>query len=234
MILGIDGDVLVYMSMWKNETLEEAKTKLDEILLSVLENNFTEEYLIALGGDTNWREDFYVDYKKSSSRLASKKDKPEYHQQLKEWLRSHPNAVTAHGFEADDLLRMWYFQAQEAGDPYIVCSIDKDLDCIPGRHYNIRKEEHYSVAEDYADHHYWKQILMGDAVDNIPGLKGVGPVKADKILADCKDHKDLKLAVINAYKEHYGDDWKGYLIANGRLIHIWRHYGDHFKLGDYQ
>lgn len=233
MICGIDGDVLVYMSMWKNDTLEEAKVKLDEVLQSVLENNFADEYLIALGGDTNWREDFYVDYKKSSSRLASKKNKPEYHSALKDYIRSHPCSVVADGFEADDLLRMWYFQAKEAGDPYIVCSIDKDLDCIPGKHYNIKKEEHYDVTEDYADKHYWKQILMGDAVDNIPGLPKVGPVTAEKILEDCKDHQERKLAVINAYKDKYNNDWKDYLLANGRLIHIWRHYNDHFRLGDY-
>ena len=29
---------------------------------------------------------------------------------------------------------------------------------------------------------FYKQVLMGDRVDNIPGLKGVGDKKADKIL----------------------------------------------------
>ena len=230
MIALVDGDVLLYQAIWGTEDVEEAKIKLDEVLQAVIENTFCSDYLIAIGGPNNWREEFFPEYKRSRSRLASKKNRAEHFEELKEWFCQHPNSVVAHGFEADDLIRIWALEAARDGDPYIVCTIDKDLDCIPGKHFKPGRDEYYEVDEESADTHYWRQILMGDAVDNIPGLSKVGPVKANKILEGCDNNNKRKAAVINAYKQHYGDQWKPYLLANGRLIHIWRHINDHFQI----
>mgnify|MGYP000002759395 FL=1 len=230
MIALVDGDVLLYQAIWGTEDVEEAKIRLDEVLQAVVENTFCSDYLIAIGGLNNWREEFFTEYKRSASRLASKKNRAEHFEELKEWFCQHPNSVVAHGFEADDLIRIWALEAARDGDPYIVCTIDKDLDCIPGKHFKPGRDEYYEVDEESADTHYWRQILMGDAVDNIPGLSKVGPVKANKILEGCDNNNKRKAAVINAYKQHYGDQWKPYLLANGRLIHIWRHINDHFQI----
>jgi len=230
MIALVDGDVLLYQAIWSTEDVEEAKIRLDEVLQAVIENTFCSDYLIAIGGPNNWREEFFPEYKRSRSRLASKKNRAEHFEELKEWFCQHPNSVVAHGFEADDLIRIWALEAARDGDPYIVCTIDKDLDCIPGKHFKPGRDEYYEVDEESADTHYWRQILMGDAVDNIPGLSKVGPVKANKILEGCDNNNKRKAAVINAYKQHYGDQWKPYLLANGRLIHIWRHINDHFQI----
>jgi 5'-3' exonuclease len=231
MIAFIDGDVTLYQACWGNDTLKEAKLKLDEILQSIVETIFCDDYLIAVGGPNNWRESFYVDYKKSPSRLASKKNKAEYFDELKAYLASKNNAVLTDGFEADDLIRMWTVEAEEAGDPFVLCTIDKDLDCVPGNHFNFgRNEKFYVVTPEQGDTHYWKQILMGDAVDNIPGLPKVGPVTASKILEGCDTRTKRKEAVIEAYKQKYGDEWKPYLLANGRLIHIWKSIDDHFMI----
>ena len=230
MIALVDGDVLLYQAIWGTEDVEEAKIRLDEVLQAVVENTFCSDYLIAIGGLNNWREEFFPEYKKSKARLASKKNRAEHFEELKEWFCQHPNSVVAHGFEADDLIRIWALEAARDGDPYIVCTIDKDLDCIPGKHFKPGRDEYYEVDEESADTHYWRQILMGDAVDNIPGLSKVGPVKANKILEGCDNNNKRKAAVINAYKQHYGDQWKPYLLANGRLIHIWRHINDHFQI----
>ena len=99
-----------------------------------------------------------------------------------------------------------------------------------GKHYNLAKQIIEDINEDWADNFYWKQILMGDSVDNIPGIEGIGPKKADKILEGKKDKEERKQAVIEAYKVAYNDEWYSYLLANGRLIHIWRYYDDHFKI----
>lgn len=231
MIALIDGDVTVYQASWGCDDIEEAKVKLDNVIKSIVESTFCDSYLIAVGGPDNWREKFYVDYKKSPSRVASKKNSASFIPELKQYLGTVNNAVMTVGFEADDILRIWAEQARSAGDSFVVCTIDKDLDCIPGTHFNFgRTERYYTVTEDSGDYHYWKQILMGDAVDNIPGLPGVGPVKADTILAGCTTRTTRKEAVIEAYKKQYGDDWKAYLLANGRLIHIWRYIDDHFTI----
>ena len=232
MIALIDGDVLCYQAAWGAENLKEAEDRLSEILDAVIENTFSNDHLIAIGGLSNFRELFFDGYKKSPARLKNKKTRPEWFNGLKTWLENLDNTVVAYDFEANDLLRMWSIEAKMYDIDYIICTIDKDLDCIPGKHFKPGKDEFYSVTEDEADIHYWKQILMGDSVDNIPGLPGIGEVKAMRILKSCDNHNNRKAAVINEYKREYGDNWKEYLLSNGRLIHIWRHLNDHFRIGD--
>jgi 5'-3' exonuclease len=48
---------------------------------------------------------------------------------------------------------------------------------------------------------FYKQVLTGDRVDNIPGLKGIGDKKAEKILGEAKTEQDLFTAVLAAYDD---------------------------------
>ena len=64
MIALVDGDVLLYQAIWDTEDVEEAKIKLDEVLQEVIENTFCTDYLIAIGGPNNWREEFFKEYKR--------------------------------------------------------------------------------------------------------------------------------------------------------------------------
>lgn len=224
----IDGDVLLYQSMWGMKTLKEAKEKFDSVFQETLDSVFATDYVMAFGGPNNFREVLYADYKKSSSRMKSKSNKPEWFNDLKSYAANLEGACLCDGYEADDMVRIWAEEARAVAWPFVVISIDKDLDCIPGKH--NRRGFIYDIDEDYADYFYWKQILMGDTVDNIPGIKGCGPVKADKLLNGLSDHKARRAAVCKAYNEAYGEEGYEYLIANGRLIHIWRFLGDHFKI----
>jgi 5'-3' exonuclease len=64
---------------------------------------------------------------------------------------------------------------------------------------------------------FYKQILTGDRVDNIEGIRGIGPVKADKILKDCTTEKDLYEACIKAY-----DGNTDRVLENGKLLWLRR------------
>ena len=92
-------------------------------------------------------------------------------------------AVMADGMEADDLVSIWAYEARELELPYCVVGIDKDLLQIPGNHYNFNKQEGQFVDDDTANLNLMLQCLTGDSTDNIPGIKGIGPKKADKILS---------------------------------------------------
>ncbi|MDD9816698.1 MAG: hypothetical protein OXU61_00955, partial [Gammaproteobacteria bacterium] len=65
----------------------------------------------------------------------------------------------------------------------VIAGIDKDLKQIPGNHYNFNKQLHEFVDDDNANLNLMLQCLTGDTSDNIPGIKGIGPAKAGKILA---------------------------------------------------
>ena len=225
----IDGDVLVYMSVWQNDTLPEAQVKFDEILTRINNSTFATDYVMAIGGPDNFRVDLFSEYK--GNRTKSKDNRPEWFGDLKSWVvEKYDNAISTDWCEADDMIRVWALQCDEAGINRCVVSVDKDLDCIPGTHFNPRKETIYQVCEEYAERFYWQQILTGDATDNIPGLPKVGPVKAKKILEEAYTHDELIAAVCRAYHDKYGDEGYEYLITNGRLIHIWRKDYDHFKI----
>ena len=85
---------------------------------------------------------------------------------------------------------------------FCIMSLDKDLDMLRGWHYNFVKDDLYYVTEKEGIKNFYLQILTGDRVDNIPGLQGIGPVKADRILKDCNNEKQLFAAVLEAYEDN--------------------------------
>ena len=229
MISIIDGDVLLYMSIWNAETKEEAKNSFKELFTSINETVFATDYVMALGGPDNFRVDLYSEYK--ANRSKSKSTRPEWFLDLKSDIaKEYEGCILTDNCEADDMVRVWAEECKAANLDAIVVSVDKDLDCITGLHFNPRKQTIYTIEEDFADWFYWKQIIMGDSTDNIPGIEGVGPKKAEAILTGLTTTKERKQAVCKAYHNKYKEEGYAYMIANGRLIHIWRHINDHFKI----
>jgi 5'-3' exonuclease len=130
---------------------------------------------IFLTGSANFRVDLFPEYK------ANRKDtpKPVLYEEIRQYMIEHMGAEEIHGQEADDELGI-----QQCEDT-VICTIDKDLLMIEGQHYNWRKPDQgvVTVTREEGLHWFYQQLLMGDSVDNIPGLKGIGPKKAEKILS---------------------------------------------------
>jgi 5'-3' exonuclease len=233
MLCLIDADSFLSAAAWGREK-DAAKEHLLKQIEWVVESTFATDYIMGVGDPegTNFRAMMYSEYKRSSSRINSVKKRPEWFGELKTLLIAQPNVVVSIGCETDDLIRMWATQAVEAGDPFVVSSIDKDLDCIPGKHYDPRTRELYEVSEDAANSFYWQQILMGDSVDNIPGVPGIGPVKAKKLLAGFNTNEERRECVQEIYRGVYKDLWREYYLANAKMIHMWRYEGDHFTLNN--
>lgn len=227
----IDGDVLLYMCMWGKDTLEEAKGSFKEKFNSILEQLFTKDYVMAMGGPYNFRDDLYSEYKQSSSRVKSKSNKPEWFDDLKSWTVDHyEGCILTDNCEADDMVRIWAIELDKANLSRCVVSVDKDLDCISGLHLNPRKDLIYTVSEEWADYFYWKQLLMGDSVDNIPGLPGIGPKKAEAMLETAKSYTERKAIICRAYYKQFGEEGFNHMLLNGKLLHIWRYVNDHFSI----
>jgi 5'-3' exonuclease len=100
------------------------------------------------------------------------------------------------GYEADDLIASFTTRLRRGGHEVVIVSGDKDLAQLlePGvRIYNLAKDDWWDAAgvpdrmgvkacqvTDYL-------ALKGDAVDNIPGVRGVGPKAAAALLAEFED-----------------------------------------------
>lgn len=128
--------------------------------------------------------------KETEGRWVDKRT-PTYGKDIEQYLVAHWGAEYTHGMEADDALGIKQTSMKE-GETCIV-SIDKDLLMIPGAHYNFVTKEYIEIGEQEAADNFYKQLLTGDTVDNVPGLSGVGPAKAASIL----------LAPIDDYTEPY-------------------------------
>ena len=95
------------------------------------------------------------------------------------------------GFEADDVLATVARMCDEAGARCLLVTGDKDCRQLLTKQtaiYNIRKDQEYGATELYGD---WGiapeqvvdfQSLVGDKVDNVPGVPLIGPKVAKELL----------------------------------------------------
>ena len=162
-------------------------------------------YKIFLTGKDNFRTEVATLLPYKGNRKLARK--PKYYSKIREYLHNHYKAVIVDGMEADDAMGIeqmkYYHTPEHLGDTgYCASTIvacDKDMDMIPGNHYNPVKHISYWIDEVEAMRNYYKQILTGDSCDNIPGLKGMGPKGASKILDKIDDPEEMWKEVYDTY-----------------------------------
>ena len=195
-------------------------------LLLTMQQQFTGGPVrVYLTGTGNYREQLAVTKPYKGNRDT--KHKPKYFKELKEYLLDVWQAEMIHGREADDAMGCAQWARWKDGhEDTVIATIDKDLDNIPGYHYNWRRDEVYYVDQDKADRLFWLQALTGDTVDNIQGIPGCGPKTAEKILAGKDSWEDMYAAVRNEYiAKGLGEDS---FYENASLVWIQREEGLNF------
>lgn len=210
----IDADILVYRIGFASEDSSEAiaKARMREFLEDLLLFNGFEDYTGYISGKNNFRTEIA---KTAAYKGNRKAPKPRHYDALREYLLKDWEFTLVEGQEADDAIGIRAYELDP--EEFSICTIDKDLDMIRGNHYNFVKDLFYDVTEEEALFNFYKQILTGDRVDNIIGLKGIGDVKAKRILEECKDEKEMYLAVLEAYE---GNEER--VLENGQLLWIRR------------
>lgn len=191
----------------------------------------SKSFKMAVKGDNNYRDLIYSEYKANRKGFKIGGEFPPI---MRAKAVYEKLAVFSEGREADDLLRIWAEEAKAEGKEPIICSNDKDLHCIVGQHWNVKKNEFKVITEDYAIRFYFEQLLQGDPVDNIPGVPSIGPITAKKLLADCTKENEFQEMTLTVYKAAYGDEWKNQLLANGKMIYIQKHLNDYFTILDWK
>ncbi|MBI4124652.1 MAG: DNA polymerase I [Deltaproteobacteria bacterium] len=142
--------------------------------------------------EPTFRDEMFADYK------ANRKEPPD---DLVPQFAYFPKIVEAlnipmlakPGFEADDLIATAAGQARDRGFEVTIISGDKDLMQLVGpniRMWDTMKEKHYEPKDVAARFGVPpEQVtdvmgLAGDAVDNIPGVHGVGPKTAAQLIQE--------------------------------------------------
>ena len=174
------------------------------------------EYHVLLSGPGNFRNDIATIKEYKGNR---KEDyKPYWYQQIRNYLTTNWNGEVVEGREADDECSI---RQRESGCAGVIATIDKDLDQVPGWHYNYHRKTFYEVGEDEAELLFYKQVLSGDPTDNIPGCLKIGTGRAATIIDTVYseyglDHKRIWETIIEVYDhslEVYGEDCLYYKLA---------------------
>lgn len=220
MKLLIDADILAYHAVYSAEgsTITGVTKKLDDLLENIFYNcspyNRNFEYALFLTGKGNFRHEISDVYKANRP-----KEKPVTLSLSKQYLVDKYNAVVTEGQEADDAIAI---AATDIGyDDVIIVSVDKDFKQLPCLYYNYKTNEWYKVDELGAKYNFWKQVLTGDRVDNIQGIKGVGPKSAEKILKGTTTEEEMFKAVLDAYEGNLEA-----LTKTARLVYLRRKEGE--------
>lgn len=216
MIALIDGDILCYRIGFA--TQEESQDVAIRTMASFLEELVMFELNVSewntyLTGPTNFRNDYAITAPYKGNR---KGEKPTHHGLLREYLELSWTGTVTEGIEADDAIAI---DATTYGDESIIVSLDKDFDQVQGWHYNFVKKEKYYVQADEGLLNFYMQFLVGDRIDNIIGVKGIGPVKARKLLEDKTEREMFEVCV-----EKLGSEERA--IENGILLYLQRKEGE--------
>jgi len=167
----IDADSILYQIAHYQPSPALCKKAFDSRLAEIMSEVSALSGAVFIKGQNNFRYQAASDYK------GNRKDnlEPEVKDRL-EMLYKYAQdfCIESDNAEADDYCGIAFKLAQDEGKSAIVCHIDKDLDALPGWHYNFRKKEFYEVTPEQGYTFLMKQILMGDATDNIQGIKGLG------------------------------------------------------------
>lgn len=193
-------------TLWSRKDLQPLENCLQivksslENALEAIQSRFPDEkldYRIWLSGKKNFRDGIAKTKPYKGNRLDTAK--PTYYKDVGDYLVESWGAVYTEDIEADDAIGIAAMEAKERGDRYVVVSNDKDLRQIQGSHYNWITKEFSTVSPKEAKEQLFTQILSGDATDNIPGLEGIGPATAAKILEGAQSPEDMVDRVWGSY-----------------------------------
>ena len=195
----IDGDIVAYRAaascekrdkegnLISLEPEEIALLRADNTMMDILHSE--EDHITFLTGKNNFRYTINPEYK--ANRRG--KPKPEYLQAIRDYLVQEYKTVITDGIEADDALGI--HQTENS----IIYSIDKDLLMIPGHHFNFVTKEYLEVSELDGIRAFYRQMLIGDTSDNIFGVKGIGKVRAAKLINHLEDEDEMYNTVFDLY-----------------------------------
>jgi hypothetical protein len=171
-------------------------------------------------------------------------EKPPRYQMLRDYLMdNYPDNVSlVTGMEADDQLAIdqyedFYWIQDDGYDPEmfgatIICTIDKDLEMVPGWHYRWSKGSSPEVGPWFQTEIgglrcFYKQLLTGDTVDNIKGLHGVGKKSTLLSKLDDMDTEEEMFKHVHAeYYKRFGTYADQFMLENGRLLWMLRKEGE--------
>lgn len=181
--------------------------------------------------------------KQKEYKATRKNEKPFHYHNLREYMLANYTCIISEGMEADDMICV---ELTRNGDKLdvICCSRDKDLRMVAGMHFGWECGKQPQFGPKRVDKigsltlketkgkddkvtytikgvglkFFYSQLITGDSVDNIPGLRGGGPVLAFNTLNDATTEEAMFERVAGLYEKKYGESYRTELREQADLL----------------
>jgi hypothetical protein len=190
-----------------------------------------------LTGKENFRDKYarIRPYKGNREKVS----RPVHYEAIRAYLIRRWGAVVIEGSEADDAVAT--IAAAHDYDPERVCIVspDKDLTTVPGRLYNFRKKKMRIITPGEARMNFYRQMLVGDPVDNVLGCYKTGPGTAGKIVTASQTDVESAQAVLDEFRASMTRKGCPYaethrpeeaMMETGILLHMQRKAGEIWRI----
>lgn len=206
-VLLVDGNNLlaraVFAAKHARMSVDGVNTGALLIFVNMLARHIREEHPDSVvvcwdGGRSVYRTGLYPDYKASRGEKPIEEERDEPFGQAKEFLTlAGIHHVERTGWEADDLIACYWRTIRPTDTRLVILSGDKDLLQLVGDHCEqvrpvtppnptdrwdlARVREKYGVVPADLSK---AMAFIGDISDGVPGIKGIGPKKAAKLVTE--------------------------------------------------
>lgn len=194
--------------------------------------------------EIEFKPNFRFDVAKQKEYKATRKqEKPFHYNNIREYMLANYTCIVSEGMEADDMICV---ELKRNGDKLdvICCSRDKDLRMVAGMHFGWECGRQPQFGPKRVDNigsltlketkdkagkstytikgtglkFFYSQLITGDSVDNIPGLRGGGPVLAFNSLNDLTTEEAMFKCVAGLYEKKYGESYRTELKEQADLL----------------
>lgn len=202
----IDGDSIIYTFSYvyrQEENMNIVYSHIDKYLNKILDSCNTDKYVLCIEGLGNFRKNILHISKKKYKE--GRKEKPDLYNNIKSHLLSYWKAEESVNIETDDFVTILSTNVdlKEEFLYTILCAVDKDLKQVPILQYNYKKNTFHYFSKDESLYNLWLQMLIGDSVDNIEGIKGIGEYKAHLILNNKNINEQIPGLVFQCYWDYW-------------------------------
>ena|SRR6185437_3652912 len=232
------------IGIWDEEEVIHAYSNVKNKMMSILEKTGCTDYEAFLSQSkdaSSFRLKIYPEYK--AHRV--KTPRPIYEQKAREYLINHWQADVVQEIEADDAVSIIQYElykgefednpaattALEWVYPAVLCGIDKDLDQVPGLHYNYNKDIFYYITPMQGLRNLYLQMLTGDVADNIPRVKkGWRQAKAEEKINKACTEKELYDIIYEEHRALEIDKIEERIQWLGSLLMLRKHPTDEYRI----
>lgn len=227
----LDGDTLIFAASSASEVVIQwdefnwtlhgefgvAQKLLDNAIGRIEAALEPDEIIVALSDNLRFRPSVMPEYK--ANRASSRK--PVTYSPLRDYVHENYRTYQKPYLEGDDVLGILATHPKVVEGEKIIVAVDKDLNTVPGPHFNYDKGEFYEVSPVEADRFWMTQVLTGDTTDGYKGCKGIGPKKAEQLLSGLKTVEEMWPVVVQAYLD--AEMTEEDALMNARVARILRH-----------